>query len=131
MKLGVCVPYRNREEHLKRFVPHIHKFLNERGIEHAIYLGHQNDDELFNRGLMKNVAAIVAFEDGCDYIVWHDIDMVPEDESCDYSFPTDNPQHIAVRISQSDYNLKYEEYFGGAVLFSKEQAYKTNGYSND
>ncbi len=73
MKLGVCVPYRNREEHLKRFVPHIHKFLNERGIEHAIYLGHQNDDELFNRGLMKNVAAIVAFEDGCDYIVWHDI----------------------------------------------------------
>jgi hypothetical protein len=131
MKLGVCVPYRNREEHMKKFVPHIHKFLNDRGIEHSIYLGHQNDDELFNRGLMKNVAAIAAFEDGCDYIVWHDIDMVPEDESCDYSFPTDNPQHIAVRISQSDYMLKYEEYFGGAVLFSKEQAYKTNGYSND
>lgn len=53
MKLGVCVPYRNREEHLKQFVPHIHKFLNDRGIEHGIYLGHQNDDELFNRGLMK------------------------------------------------------------------------------
>jgi hypothetical protein len=79
---------------------------------------------------MKNIAAKYAFEDGCDYIVWHDIDMVPEDESCDYSFPTDAPQHIAVRISQSDYQLKYEEYFGGAVVFSKEQVERTNGYSN-
>ena len=130
MKLGVCVPYRNREEHMNIFVPHVSKFLEERGIEHTIYLAHQCDDKLFNRGLMKNIAAKHAFDDGCDYIVWHDIDMVPEDESCDYSFPKDNPQHIAVRISQSDYQLKYEEYFGGAVVFSKEQVEKTNGYSN-
>jgi hypothetical protein len=131
MKLGVCVPYRNREEHMNIFVPHVTKFLEERGIKHTIYLAHQCDDKLFNRGLMKNIAAKHAFDDGCDYIVWHDIDMVPVDESCDYSFPKDNPQHIAVRISQSDYMLKYQEYFGGAVLFSKEQVYKTNGYSND
>jgi hypothetical protein len=131
MKLGVCVPYRNRESHMNEFVPHVSKFLEERGIEHTIYLAHQCDDKLFNRGLMKNIAAKHAFDDGCDYIVWHDIDMVPEDDSCDYSFPKDNPQHIAVRISQSDYQLKYEEYFGGAVLFSKEQVERTNGYSND
>ena len=131
MKLGVCVPYRNREEHMNIFVPHVTKFLEERGIEHTIYLAHQCDDKLFNRGLMKNIAAKTAFDDGCDYIVWHDIDMIPEDESCDYSFPTNSPQHIAVRISQSDYQLKYQEYFGGAVLFSKEQVEKTNGYSND
>jgi hypothetical protein len=131
MKLGVCVPYRNREEHMNEFVPHITKFLEERRIEHTIYLAHQCDDKLFNRGLMKNIAAKHAFDDGCDYIVWHDIDMVPEDDSCDYSFPNDNPQHIAVRISQSDYQLKYEEYFGGAVVFSKEQVERTNGYSND
>lgn len=131
MKLGVCVPYRNREEHLKEFVPRISKFLEDKGIEHTIYFGHQCDDKLFNRGLMKNIAAKHAFDDGCDYIVWHDIDMVPEDDSCDYSFPEGNPQHIAVRISQSDYQLKYEEYFGGAVLFSKEQVERTNGYSND
>ncbi len=130
MKLGVCVPYRNREAHMNEFVPHVSKFLEERGIEHTIYLAHQCDDKLFNRGLMKNIAAKHAFDDGCDYIVWHDIDMVPEDDSCDYSFPTEAPQHIAIRISQSDYQLKYEEYFGGAVIFSKEQVEKTNGYSN-
>ena len=130
-KLGVCVPYRNREEHMNKFVPHISEFLTNRGIDHTVYIAHQCDEKLFNRGLMKNIAAKYAFEDGCDYIVWHDIDMVPEDYSCDYSYPEENPQHIAVRISQSDYNLKYQEYFGGAVIFTKEQVEKTNGYSND
>jgi len=130
-KLGVCVPYRNREEHLKEFIPVISKFLESKDIDFKIYFAHQIDDKLFNRGAMKNIAAKHAFEDGCDYIVWHDIDMVPEDDTCDYAFPNDNPQHIAVRISQSDYQLKYEEYFGGAVVFSKEQVERTNGYSND
>jgi predicted glycosyltransferase involved in capsule biosynthesis len=131
MKLGVCVPYRNREEHLAQFSPRVHKFLEERGIEHKIYFAHQCDNLLFNRGKMKNIAADIAFKDGCDYIVWHDIDMIPEDDSCDYSYNPENPKHLAVRISQTDYNLKYEEYFGGAVLFTKEQVMKTNGYSND
>ena len=27
MKLGVCVPYRNRQEHMNIFVPHVTKFL--------------------------------------------------------------------------------------------------------
>ena len=132
MKLGVCVPYRNREAHLKEFVPRVGKYLEEQGIEYCMYFGHQVDDKLFNRGAMKNVAAKHAFEDGCDYIVWHDIDMIPEEGGgADYSFPTDNPRHIATQISQMNYQLKYEEYFGGAVLFSKEQVEKTNGYSND
>ena len=130
MKLGVCVPYRNREEHLKEFVPIVGKYLEEQGIDYCMYFGHQVDDNLFNRGAMKNIAAKHAFEDGCDYIVWHDIDMIPE-EGCDYSFPSETPIHIATNISQMDYKLKYEEYFGGAVLFSKEQVEKTNGYSND
>ena len=130
MKLGVCVPYRNRETHLKEFVPKVGKYLEEKSIEYCMYFGHQVDEHLFNRGAMKNVAAKYAFEDGCDYIVWHDIDMIPE-EGCDYSFPKEHPIHIATNISQMDYKLKYEEYFGGAVLFSKEQVEATNGYSND
>jgi hypothetical protein len=131
MKLGVCVPYRNREAHLKEFIPRVGKFLEDRGIDYCMYFGHQVDDKLFNRGAMKNVAAEQAFKDGCDYIVWHDIDMIPEDDHCDYSFPEDNPRHIAIHISKTNYHLKYADYFGGAVIFSKEQVEKTNGYSND
>jgi len=130
MKLGVCVPYRNREEHLNQFIPRVGKHLKDQGIDFQMYFCHQVDDKLFNRGATKNIAAKHAFEEGCDYVVWHDIDMIPEPDA-DYSFPKDNPIHLATRISQMDYRLKYHEYFGGAVLFTKEQVEATNGYSND
>ena len=128
-KLGVCVPYRNREIHLNEFVPKVGKYLKAQGIDFQMYFCHQVDDKLFNRGATKNIAAKHAFEDGCDYIVWHDIDMIPE-EGADYSYPEKAPRHIATRISQMEYGLKYHEYFGGAVLFTKEQVEATNGYSN-
>ena len=130
MKLGVCVPYRDRELHLNEFVPKVGKYLKNEGIDFCMYFCHQIDDKLFNRGATKNIAAKHAFEDGCTHIVWHDIDMIPE-EGPDYSFPKDNPRHIATKISQMQYGLKYHEYFGGAVVFSKEQVENTNGYSND
>ena len=130
-KLGICIPYRNRMEHLERLVPYLSNFLNKRGIEHKFYVGHQVDDKLFNRGAMKNIAAEFAFNDGCDYIAWHDVDMMPNDETADYSYPEENPVHIATKLSKYNYGLGYDQYFGGVVLFTKEQALQTNGYSND
>ena len=129
-KLGICIPYRNRKEHVEQLIPHLSKHLTENGIEHTFYVGHQVDEKLFNRGAMKNIAAHVAFQDGCDYIAWHDVDMLSFDES-DYSYPEENPIHIATKLSKYNYGLGYDQYFGGVVLFTKEQAHKTNGYSND
>lgn len=132
MKLGVCVPYRDRELHMHEFIPKVGKYLKQQGIDFQMYFCHQTDDKLFNRGATKNIAAKHAFEEGCDYIVWHDIDMIPDpDGGADYSFPENNPRHIATNIEQMDWGLKYHEYFGGAVVFSKEQVYATNGYSNN
>jgi hypothetical protein len=88
------------------------------------------DDKLFNRGAMKNIAAHYAFEDGCDYIAWHDVDMLPHEEA-DYSYPEETPIHIATKLSKYGYNMGYDQYFGGVVLFNREQVEKTNGYSND
>ena len=113
MKLGVCVPYRNREAHMHEFIPKVAKYLKNQGIDFHMYFCHQVDDKLFNRGATKNIAAKHAFEDGCDYIVWHDIDMIPEEGGgADYTFPIEGPRHIATKISQMEYQLKYHEYFG-------------------
>ena len=49
-KLGVCIPYRNRELHLNEFIPKVGKFLKEAGIDFQIYFAHQIDDKLFYRG---------------------------------------------------------------------------------
>lgn len=129
-KLGICIPYRNRKEHLDRLIPHLSKHLNDMGIDHKFYVGHQIDDKLFNRGAMKNIAAEYAFNDGCDYVAWHDVDMLTHEDG-DYSYPEENPIHIATKLSKYQYGLGYDQYFGGVVLFTKEQAEKTNGYSND
>jgi hypothetical protein len=130
-KLGICIPYRNRKEHIEELIPRLTEHLNKMDIPHKFYVGHQVDDKLFNRGAMKNIAAYHAFEDGCDYIAWHDVDMVPHDDNCDYSYPNENPVHIATKLSKYEYKLGYEQYFGGVILFTKDQVEKTNGYSND
>jgi hypothetical protein len=133
-KLGVCIPYRDREDHIKQLIPHLSSYLNKQGIAHRFYVAHQADDTLFNRGAMKNLAAKVAFDDGCDYIAWHDVDMLPIEQNGvapDYSYPADAPTHIATKLSKYDYGIGYDQYFGGVVLFTKEQVMRTNGYSND
>ena len=129
-KLGICIPYRDRQSHLDELVDKLGKLLTSKGIDHGFYVGHQVDDKLFNRGAMKNVAAQHAFNDGCDYIAWHDVDMIP-DGSVDYSYPDNNPIHIATQLSKYDYSMNYDQYFGGVILFTKEQVEKTNGYSNE
>jgi hypothetical protein len=84
---------------------------------------------------MKNIAAKFAFEDGCDYIAWHDVDMLPYTKHLetlpDYSYPEETPTHIATRLSKYAYGIGYDQYFGGVVLFTKEQVERTNGYSNE
>ena len=129
-KLGICIPYRNRKHHLDQLVPRLTAHLNKQGIEHKFYVAHQVDDKLFNRGAMKNIAAKHAFEDGCDYVALHDVDMAPFEE-CDYSYPENHPVHIATKLSKYNYTLGYDQYFGGVVLFTKEQMERTNGYSNE
>ena len=130
--LGVCIPYRDngdgvRKKHLDTLVPYLTKFLDERNIKHKIFIGHQVDDKLFNRSGTKNAAFLAAKEEGCDYVAFHDVDMLPED-GADYSYPKDNPIHIATYLSQWDYNLRDVEYFGGVVLFTIEQFEAVNGY---
>ena len=129
-KLGVCIPYRNRKEHIEQLIPHLSKHLTNKGIDHSFYVGHQVDDKLFNRGAMKNIAAHYAFQDGCDYVAWHDVDMLAH-EDADYSYPEEHPIHIATKLSKYNYGMGYDQYFGGVVLFTKEQVDATNGYSND
>lgn len=130
-KLGICIPYRNRKDHIEQLIPKLSDFLNKNNIEHKFYVGHQVDDKLFNRGAMKNIAAYHAFNEGCDYIAWHDVDMVPHDYTPDYTYPSVNPIHIATKLSKYKYTMGYDQYFGGVVLFNKEQVDRTNGYSND
>ena len=131
-KLAICVPHYKRIKHLTKFIPHMDDFFMDKGIEYKIFVANQvypDSVSGFNRGTSKNVAYDIAQKEGYDYFCFHDIDMVPEDDTCDYSYP-DKVEHLAVNVSQFDYGIKYMEYFGGAILFTKEHYEKINGYSN-
>ena len=131
-KLAICVPHYNRREHLSKFIPHMDEFFKDKDIEYKIFVANQvypDSVSGFNRGISKNVAFDVARNEGFDYFCFHDIDMLPEDDTCDYSYPN-KVEHLAVHVKQFDYGLKYQEYFGGCILFTKEHYEQINGYSN-
>ena len=125
-KLSIVVPYRNREEHLKKFIPHIEQHLKKENIPFHIYIVHQADDKPFNRAKLLNVG--FKESEDFDYFAFHDVDMLPVDS--DYSY-VDIPTHLATRAEQFGWRLPYEGYFGGVTLFDRENFIKINGYSNE
>jgi hypothetical protein len=126
-RLAVVVPYRDRENHLKLFLPHMANHLTSQRIDYRILVVEQRAGEPFNRGKLLNVGFDLAWDD-CDYFAFHDVDLLPV--NADYSYPS-SPTHLSARCSQFEYALPYDTYFGGVVLFAKEHFAKVNGYSNE
>jgi hypothetical protein len=121
-KLGIIVPYRNRETHLKKFKQHVIHYLNKNGYtDYSVIVVEQDNAKLFNRGMLCNIGFLEAEKQKCDYIVIHDVDMLPLD--IDYTY-SPHPIHLATD------NLPFESYFGGITLFPSETFKKINGFSN-
>lgn len=127
-KLGIIVPYRDRFEHLQSFKKVIIPYLNERGIDFELIVVEQDDGKAFNRGKLLNVGFIYAKKLKCDYIVLHDVDMLPED--VDYSY-SDVPLQMATNFTGETNRIVFDEYFGGVTMFPIEMFEHINGYSND
>ena len=97
-------------------------------IEYEIFIVEQSDDKPFNRGKLLNVGFKSACDKGCDYFVFHDVDMLPED--VDYSY-SDKPLHLATHLQEHDYETTFFDYFGGVTMFTKEDFKTINGFSNE
>ena len=125
-KLGIIVPYRDREQQLKQFLSHMKNYIKD--IDYEIFIVEQTDDKPFNRGKLLNAGYKYAVEKGCDYFVFHDVDMLPED--VDYSY-SDKPLHLATHLQEHDYETTFFDYFGGVTMFTKEDFKTINGFSNE
>ena len=125
-KLGIIVPYRDREQQLKRFLSHMKDYIKD--IDYEIFIIEQSDDKPFNRGKLLNAGYKYALDKGCDYFVFHDVDMLPED--VDYSY-SDKPLHLATHLQENNYETTFFDYFGGVTMFTKEDFKTINGFSND
>ncbi|CAF0715049.1 unnamed protein product [Brachionus calyciflorus] len=130
-KVAIIVPYRDRLFNLQLFLKHMHPFLRKQQLDYGIYLIEPIANITFNRGLLMNIGFAYALADDPTWkcFVFHDVDLLPEDERNIYSCP-ESPRHMSSAVSTLHYKLPYDAIFGGVTEFTKEQFEKINGFSN-
>lgn len=129
-KLGIIVPYRNRPEQLEVFIKHMESYLEDKDLRYEIFIVDQDNAKQFNRGMLLNIGYIYAKKIRCNYIVFHDVDMLPV--NVDYSY-SDIPLHLSTDFILEEGEKErevFDEYFGGVTMFPIETFEKINGYSN-
>ena len=126
-KLGIIIPYRDRANQLFEFKKEIGKHID---FDFEVIVVEQLGDQDFNRGKLLNIGFLKAEELGCDYVVFHDVDMIPVD--VDYSYRA-KPTHL---ISELDLpegvsRTLFDEYFGSGKYVPSNIFKQINGYSNE
>lgn len=125
--LALIVPYRDRQEHLAEFLPAITRFLTAAGAHFTVVVVEQTGRRPFNRGKLLNVGFHFC-RDSAAYFCLHDVDLLPEHETCDYSFEA-RPTQLATYLSQNDYQPA-GNLFGGVTLLRRDDFAAINGFSN-
>lgn len=128
--VAILVPHRGREKHLLYLLHHLHPFLQRQQLHYTIYVIQQAGEATFNRAKLLNVGYIEALKDrNWDCFVFHDVDLVPEDDRNLYMCDS-QPKHMVVGRNATGYKLRYKGYFGGVTALTKEQFKRVNGFPN-
>jgi xylosylprotein 4-beta-galactosyltransferase len=128
-RLAIIVPYRDRAEHLARFLPHMVTYFErdklDRAIAYSIDVVEQLGDARFNRGALLNAGVRIARREA-DYFCFHDVDYLPI--WADYSYV---PRPTRLVWHGLDPHTDYASFFGAVVAFNRGDFERINGYSND
>jgi len=129
-RLAVIVPFRNRFEELQEFVPYMKNFLQNQSVSNDIYIVNQVDDYRFNRASLINIGFLhINKLLKYDYVVMHDVDLIPINPQLKYSFPEEgNALHIASPETHPKYH--YDKFVGGILVLTSKDFQKLNGLSN-
>ncbi|MGH6790621.1 MAG: galactosyltransferase-related protein [Pseudolabrys sp.] len=127
-RLAIVVPYRDRAEHLARFVPHMVTYFQrdklDKQIAVSIHIVEQNGNDPFNRGRLANCGYLLARESN-DYVVIHDVDYLPI--WADYSWSALPVRLIWYGLSM---NEDWNNFFGAIVMFDNAAFEKVSGFPN-
>ncbi len=79
----------------------------------------------FNRAALLNIGFLLSREE-CDYMVMHDVDLLPLNDDLHYSFPFQGPLHIAAPELHPLYH--YATFVGGILIMSRAQFEQVLGH---
>lgn len=128
-RVAVIIPYKDREDHLVKWLWHMHKLLVRQRRNYCVFVSEPLGNGHFNKGSTMNSAVKEVIKRGFDCIVLHDVDMLLEDDHNIYQCE-DNPVHLSPLIDKFKYKDHYGTEFGGVTMLKAEQYLKANGYSN-
>ncbi|CAH1789492.1 unnamed protein product [Owenia fusiformis] len=130
-KVAIVIPYRDRLGHLKILLRRLHPMLRKQQIAYRIFVVEQAGTDQFNRGRLMNIGYAEAMkEDNFDCFIFHDVDLIPEDDRNVY-LCDDQARHLSSAIDEMRYHIMYYNYAGGVIALNRQNVLKVNGYSND
>lgn len=114
--LTIIVPYRDREEHLKQFIPHMNKYVPDA----KIIVVEQAGSGPFNRGRLLNIGFLET--NIHTHYCFHDVDLIPV--NCKYD--------LLNGVNQLAYSkIQPKDYLGGVTMFDITSFFESCGYHND
>ncbi|XP_037079933.1 beta-1,4-N-acetylgalactosaminyltransferase bre-4-like [Pollicipes pollicipes] len=129
-RVAIIVPYRDREEHLRMFLYHMHPVLQRQQLDYGIFVVEQAGSDAFNRASLLNAGAMESLKQhDFQCFVFHDVDLLMEDDRNLYTCPQ-QPRHMSVAVDSMHYKLAYPQLFGGVSAVNREQFELVNGFSN-
>ncbi|XP_033625580.1 beta-1,4-galactosyltransferase 4-like [Asterias rubens] len=129
-RVAIVVPFRNRTAQLATFLRYMVPFLQKQLLEFGIFVINQENDLLFNRGMLMNIGFLESQHfSNWDCYVFHDVDQIPQSEFNPYEC-INMPRHFVSGADNRNYSLPYSSYFGGVVGFKSAQFRLINGLSN-
>ena len=72
----------------------------------------------FNRASLLNIGFMLS-KNECDYMVMHDIDLLPLNDDLQYRYPAEGPLHISAPELHPLYH--YKKFVGGILSMTREQ----------
>ena len=132
-RVAIIIPYRNREEHLYKFIEHFNNLDDSvlKGSILDIYIIEQNNEDKFNIGLLLNIGYLLSSEKvKYDRYIFHDVDLFPDQSIFELYFASPKKQ-IHYIIPKVEHKYNFEMYLGGVIGLSGRCFEKINGFPNN
>lgn len=124
MNLNIIIPVRNREQELKEIIKNLSEILTKQNIKFHFFVIYQNDNKLFNKGILNNIGFLYAKDKNtCNNFLFNDVNVYPRSPEI-YNF------NYIIKSNEIYNPYGYHHCLARFFMTQKSTFEKLNGYSN-